>query len=59
MAKCSFCGGNMVAGRGKMFVRTSGQVLHFCTSKCQRNWKLGRQGKFTKWTKNAETEKKS
>ncbi len=59
MAKCSFCGGNMPAGRGKMHVKIRGQILYFCNSKCQRNWNLGRAGKFTKWTNKAKEEKEA
>ncbi len=50
MAKCSFCGGKIPEGRGKMFVKITGHILNFCNSKCQRNWKLGRDGSKTKWT---------
>lgn len=50
MARCSFCGGTLPAGRGKMFVKNDGKVFHFCHSKCQRNWNLGRQGKRVRWT---------
>lgn len=41
-------------GRGKMFVKKAGNVFQFCNSKCQRNWKLGREGKRKKWTKKFE-----
>jgi large subunit ribosomal protein L24e len=40
----------MPEGKGRMLVRKSGQVMYFCTSKCGRNWKLGRVGKKKKWT---------
>jgi large subunit ribosomal protein L24e len=40
----------MPEGKGRMFVRKSGQVLYFCSSKCLKNQKLGRQGKSRKWT---------
>ena len=33
-----------------MFVRNSGQVFYFCKSKCQKNWKMGRDGKNVRWT---------
>jgi large subunit ribosomal protein L24e len=52
--KCSFCGDTVPVARGKIFVKTTGQVMNFCDSKCHRNWKLGRQGKFLKWTKKFE-----
>ena len=59
MAKCSFCGGTLPEGRGKMFVKNDGRVFHFCQSKCQRNWNLNRQGKNVKWTKkHADLKKK-
>ena len=57
MTKCSFCGEGMQEGRGKVFVRKSGQVLHFCSPKCQRNWKLGREGKKKKWTTTSRKER--
>ena len=50
MPKCSFCGKNIPEGRGRMFVRISGQVLNFCSSKCKNNWKMRREGKKLKWT---------
>jgi len=53
MPKCTFCDEALRPGRGKMFVRTTGQILYFCSSKCERNWKLGRDGKKVKWTKKA------
>lgn len=48
--KCSFCGGTVPQNRGKMFVRLDGKVLYFCNSKCQKNQRMGRKGKATKWT---------
>jgi large subunit ribosomal protein L24e len=48
--KCSFCGKKIPEGRGKMFVKNSGQIFYFCNSKCERNWNLGREGKKTRWT---------
>ena len=55
--KCSFCGDGLQEGRGKMFVKVSGQVLYFCNSKCQSNWGKKRQGKHTRWTKRFQEEK--
>ena len=49
--KCSFCGETLPTGRGKMYAKVSGQLLYFCSSKCDRNFiKLGRDGKRVKWT---------
>ncbi|TAL58303.1 MAG: 50S ribosomal protein L24e [Nanoarchaeota archaeon] len=49
--KCSFCNGESTRGTGKYFVRKSGKVLFFCSTKCERNMlKLGRVGREQKWT---------
>jgi large subunit ribosomal protein L24e len=57
MVKCSFCHDTLPDGRGKMFVKASGQVFHFCNSKCQKNWNMKRVGKKVKWTKAFANEK--
>jgi len=41
----------MKEGRGKMFVKADGKVFYFCNSKCEKNWKMKREGKKTKWTR--------
>jgi len=51
--RCSFCGETIPKGKGKMFVKNTGQIFYFCNSKCERNAKLGRQGKNIKWTETA------
>ena len=51
--KCSFCGEQIREGTGKMFVKADGRIFHFCNSKCQKNWNMGRSGKNVKWTKTA------
>jgi large subunit ribosomal protein L24e len=38
MAECNYCGGELEKTGGKMFVRSSGERLYFCSSKCQKNW---------------------
>ncbi|MQY68418.1 MAG: 50S ribosomal protein L24e [Hadesarchaea archaeon] len=48
--KCSFCGGRVEPGTGLMFVRRDGSVLFFCSSKCERNFKLKRKPHRVKWT---------
>ncbi len=48
---CNFCGDEIKAGRGKMYVKLSGQVFYFCDSKCQKNFRMGRDGKKVTWTK--------
>lgn len=57
--KCIFCGDTVPEGKGKMVVKNSGQMIRFCSSKCQKNFELGRDGKKTKWTETyAELKKK-
>jgi len=51
MARCSFCTEVLRDGRGKMFVKTDGRIFYFCNSKCEKNWKMKREGKKTKWTR--------
>ncbi len=49
--KCSFCGEKIKAGRGKMFVKVTGEIFYFCSSKCEKNYRLGRIRKKLKWVK--------
>jgi len=50
MAKCSFCGKKIDEHSGTVIVKASGQGLHFCKSKCQKNFSQGRSAKKLKWT---------
>ena len=60
MARCSFCAENLVRGTGKMYVKTDGKILYFCSMKCQKNLlKLKRKPRVTKWTLEYQTIKKS
>jgi large subunit ribosomal protein L24e len=34
-----------------MFVKTNGEILYFCSSKCEKNYMLGRSKKRLKWAK--------
>jgi large subunit ribosomal protein L24e len=54
--KCSFCKKNIAPGTGKMFVKNDGTVYFWCSSKCEKNFKLGRNPKKIKWSK--KTKKK-
>ena len=48
---CTFCGGPITPGTGKMYVRKDGTVYFFCRSKCQKNMlNLGRLGREVRWT---------
>uniref|UniRef100_A0A7C4BBU1 Large ribosomal subunit protein eL24 n=1 Tax=Ignisphaera aggregans TaxID=334771 RepID=A0A7C4BBU1_9CREN len=48
---CSFCGNPIEPGTGLMFVRNDGSVMWFCSSKCYKNFKMGRDPKKLPWTK--------
>lgn len=51
MAKCSFCGNEIVRGTGKLFVKKDGTIFRFCSSKCEKNLlKLKRNPQKTRWT---------
>ncbi len=48
---CSFCGGDIEPGTGKMFVRKDGTVFFFCKLKCQTNMlDMGRASRWVRWT---------
>ncbi len=53
--KCTFCGSDIQEGRGKTFVKNDGRIFRFCSSKCQNNWKLGRDGKSVRWTERSRS----
>ncbi len=49
--KCSFCKDNIEQGTGKMFVKGDGSVFYFCSSKCEKNFNLGRNPRKVLWVK--------
>lgn len=51
--KCTFCGGQIPEGSGKVFVKIDGRVFHYCNSKCQKNFNMGRHAKNITWTETA------
>jgi large subunit ribosomal protein L24e len=59
MAKCSFCGRQIIQGRGIIFVENSGRVVNYCSSKCRKNRDLGREAKKLKWTEKFREGKKA
>lgn len=48
--KCYFCGKKIPSGKGKMLVLKSGVIRYFCSRKCEKNWKMGRDPKKIRWT---------
>lgn len=58
MSNCSFCGAAIEQGTGKMYIKKDGTVLHFDSSKCQRNSvELGRVNRHVGWTQAAKVAK--
>lgn len=46
---CSYCSKIIKKGTGKMFVKNNGEILYWCSSKCEKNYNLGRKSKNMKW----------
>ncbi|MFP4591676.1 MAG: 50S ribosomal protein L24e, partial [Halobacteriales archaeon] len=55
--ECDFCGETIAPGTGLMYVRTDGTTFHFCSSKCESNYDLGRDPEETRWTRTAREAK--
>jgi len=36
---------------GKMLVKADGTIFYFCSSKCEKNYSLGREAKKRKWSR--------
>ncbi|HLD85242.1 MAG TPA: 50S ribosomal protein L24e [archaeon] len=49
--KCTFCSKDIEKGTGKMYVLNTGRVQSFCSSKCEKNMKMGRDSRNFKWAK--------
>jgi len=48
--RCSFCNSKIPEGTGTIYVRKSGKILYFCSSKCEKNMlKLKRNPNKLKW----------
>lgn len=53
--ECSFCGGEIEPGTGKMFIRNTGDILRFCSKKCEKNLRdLDRVPRDVEWTRHHE-----
>ena len=48
--QCSFCGERFEPGKGTTFVRNDASVFEFCSSKCRKNFNLGRNPIRVRWT---------
>lgn len=50
--KCDYCGNEVTPGTGIMYVTNRGVIMWFCSSKCFKNYRLGRDSRRLPWTKN-------
>lgn len=48
---CSFCNKIIEPGTGKLYAKRDGTVYYFCSSKCEKNMKLGRAPRRVEWAK--------
>jgi len=44
--ECEYCGQEAKKTSGKLYVRTSGEKLFFCSGKCKKNWEQDRGHKY-------------
>ena len=51
MPTCSFCKINYEIPAGLTIFTVDGKSIHYCSSKCRKNAKLGRDPKRVKWVK--------
>ena len=51
MPTCSFCKKQYKEPRGLTLFTFDGKTIHFCSSKCQRNFNLKRDPKKVNWIK--------
>lgn len=59
MPKCTFCKQTYEFPRGLTLALNDGRLLYFCSSKCRKNFEMGRDNKKVRWVaskKRAETE---
>jgi len=57
MPICSFCKREYKIPKGLTIFTFDGKKLHFCSSKCQRNFKLKRDPKKVNWVRKKKKEK--
>jgi len=57
---CSFCGGSIEPGTGRLYVRKDGMTYNFCSSKCFKNLVvMKRLPRKTEWTAAYKREKET
>ena len=58
MSECSFCHKHYEIPRGLTYVLVNGEILYFCSSKCFKNWKLGRKSEKVNWVRKKDKSEK-
>jgi large subunit ribosomal protein L24e len=49
---CSYCGEQIPPGEGLMYVRTNGEIFHFCSKKCRKlQIVFKKPARKVRWTK--------
>ncbi len=51
MPTCIFCKKNYYEHKGLTVFLNDGRAIHFCSSKCRRNFNLGRDNKKVNWVR--------
>ncbi len=51
MPECTFCKRRYEFPRGITVVEKNGSVKYFCSSKCRKNFEMGRDSRKVKWVK--------
>lgn len=59
MPKCSYCKKDYDTHKGLTLVMNDGTTQNFCSSKCRKNKKLGRDVRKVKWVKKEKKTKSS
>lgn len=51
MPRCSFCKQDYEFPKGVTVVQKDGNAKYFCSAKCRKNAKMGRDARKVKWVK--------
>jgi len=54
MPACSFCKNNYEFPNGTTVVQKDSSVKYFCSSKCRKNFEMGRLNKKVKWVRKSD-----
>jgi len=57
MPRCSFCKHNYEFPIGLSLILNDGNIMYFCSGKCRKNFKLGRDNKKVNWIRKDKSNK--